>query len=238
MSMTRTRATQQPAKKYNWKYRLLFAIVPRLFFFFSHALFRTCRIELIGKENEDQFLREGKPLLFVSWHQGMLFFAYHFRNRDGVVMVSQSKDGELIAGAIARLGFKSARGSSSRGGKDALHTIIDMVNHTHCSAGLVADGPRGPFGVAKIGIIKIAKDTGLPLVPVMLWAKPRILFKSWDKTILPLPFSRIAFFYEKPIWIPADATSEQMEQARADLTDTLNRMHRRARAHLDGNPAT
>jgi hypothetical protein len=230
--METSSSLEKPKQKYDLKFRMLLAIVPRLFVLFAHSLYRTCRIELIGKEHEDRFLREGKPILFVSWHQGLLFFAYHFRNRHGVVMVSQSKDGELIARTVKLFGIMSARGSSSRGGKDAMNTMIDMVNQIHCSAGLVADGPRGPFGVAKIGIIKIAKDTGLPLIPVMVWAKRKILFNSWDHTLLPLPFTRIAFFYDQPIWVPAEATSEQMEQARVQLTDTLNRMHREARAYF------
>jgi hypothetical protein len=232
VKMTETGVVESPAKKYDWKFRLLLAIVPRIFFYGASLLYRTCRIELFGKEHEDQFLREGKPILFVSWHQGLLFFAYHFRFRDGIVMVSRSKDGELIARTVKRLGFMSARGSSSRGGKDAMNTMIDIVNRTHCSAGLVADGPRGPFGVAKIGIIKIAQETGLPLIPVIVWAKRKILFKNWDRTLLALPFTRIAFYYEEPIWIPKDATPERMEQARVDLEDTLNRMHRHAREYF------
>lgn len=230
--MTESQTLEKTEKKYDWKFRLLLALVPRFFFVFSHALYRTCRIEVHGKEREDEFLRQGINPLYVSWHQGLLYFAYHFRNRDGIVMVSQSKDGELIARTLKLLGFRSARGSSTRGGKDALNTMVDLVNEIHCSAGLVADGPRGPFGVAKIGIIKIAKDTGLPLVPVMVWAKRKILFKSWDRTLLPLPFTRICFFYGEPLWVSAEATSEQMEHARIELTDRLNEMHQKARAYF------
>lgn len=225
----------RPKKKYDWKFRLLLAVAPRLFYLVTHAIFRTCRITVIGKENEDQFLRQGKPSLFVSWHQGLLYFVYHFRNRNGLVMVSQSKDGEIIARILKLLGFQSARGSSSRGGKEALQVMIDTINATQCSAGLVADAPRGPFGVAKIGIIKLAKETGLPLLPVMWWAKRKIMFNSWDKGILPLPFTQIVFYYEPPICVPPDASDEQMERARADLTDQLNRMHKQAREYFGEN---
>ncbi len=229
--MENTASVENVPVRYNWKFRLLLSILPSLFYYFSSALYRSCRIEVFGREN-DVFLQEGKPLLYVSWHQGLLYYVHHFRKRHGVIMVSRSKDGELIARTLKRFGLMSARGSSSRGGKDALNTMIEMINRTSCSAGLVADGPRGPFGDAKIGIIKIARETGLPLVPVMVWAKWKIQFNSWDKTLLPLPFTRLVFFYEKPILVPADATSEQMEQARKDLTDTLNRMHREARAYF------
>ncbi len=220
-------------KKYDWKFRLLLAIGPRLFHLMSHVIYRTCRIEVFGKENEDQFLREGKPSLFVSWHQGLLYYVYHFRNRDGIIMVSRSKDGEIIDRVLKLFGFKSARGSSSRGGKEALQVMTEAINSAHCSGGITADAPRGPFGEAKIGIIKLAKDTGLPLIPVMWWAKRKVMFKkSWDKTILPLPFTRIVFYYEPPVFVPADASREHMEKIRAELTDQLNRMHRRAREYF------
>ncbi|GAB4353097.1 MAG: hypothetical protein Kow0099_37340 [Candidatus Abyssubacteria bacterium] len=224
-------ALAQP--KYNWKFRLLLLAGPWLFYFLAHLIYRTCRITLIGKEHEDQFLRRGKPSLFVSWHQGLLYYVYHFRNRNGIIMVSQSKDGEIIDRILKLFGFQSARGSSTRGGKQALDVMIDTINRTGCSGGLVADAPRGPFGVAKIGIIKLAKETGLPLIPVMWWAKRKIMFNSWDKTLLPLPFTRIVFFYEPPIYVPPHATNDEMERIRAELTDQLNRMHLQARQYFN-----
>jgi lysophospholipid acyltransferase (LPLAT)-like uncharacterized protein len=218
--------------KYEWKFRLLLAIVPKLVHIILHALFRTCRITVIGKENEDQFLRHGKPILFVSWHQGLIYFPFHFRHLNGVAMVSHSKDGEIIARILKLFGLRSARGSSSKGGKRALGVMINIINREQCSGGLTADAPRGPFGIAKIGIVKLAKETGLPLIPVMWWANRKIMANNWDKTLLPLPFAHIVFFYDTPFYVPSDATREQMESLRADLTDILNRLHQRAREYF------
>lgn len=220
-------------EKYDLKFRLLLAIVPRLVWIVLHVLFRTCRITFIGKENEDQFLRQGKPVLIVSWHQGLIYFPYHFRKHNGVAMISKSKDGELIARITKLFGFRSARGSSSKDGKQALEVMIDMINREQCNGGIAADAPHGPFGVAKIGIVKLAKETGVPLIPVMWWAKRKIMANNWDRTILPLPFAHIVFFYDTPFYVPPDATREQMESMRADLTDILNRMHQRAREYFD-----
>jgi lysophospholipid acyltransferase (LPLAT)-like uncharacterized protein len=219
-------------KQYNWMTRILLAIVPIFCSLIVKLICRTYRVTVIGQEHEDQFLNQGSPILFVSWHQGLLYYIYHFRNRNGIVMVSQSKDGELISRIIAMLGFHSARGSSSRGGKEAMNHMIDVINKTHCSGGLVADAPRGPFGVAKMGILKIAQATGLPLIPVMFWARRKILLHNWDNTILPLPFTRIVFFYAAPIFIQPDTSAEQIEKARIDLTDQLNLMHREAREYF------
>jgi lysophospholipid acyltransferase (LPLAT)-like uncharacterized protein len=147
-------------------------------------------------------------------------------------MVSRSKDGELGARGISKLGFRAARGSSSRGGKQALQVMAEDIINNKSSAGIVPDGPRGPACKAKIGSIKLAKETGAPIIPVMWWAKSKILLKSWDRTILPRPFTRIALFYDPPMFVAPDATNEQMEEARAELERRLNRMHARAREHF------
>lgn len=219
-------------KKIDWKTRLLFSAASYIFYVIAHSIYRTCRVTVFGKEHEDQYLRENKPLLFVSWHQGLLYFVYHFRNRNGLIMVSQSKDGDLINRILRLFGFQSVRGSSSRGGKEAMYQMIEQVNQTQCSAGLVADAPKGPFGIAKTGIIRIAQQTGLPLIPVMCWANRKKLFNSWDRTLLPLPFSHIVFFYAPPLFIPADADDRQIEKMRRNLTDQLNQMHRQAQAYF------
>lgn len=215
-------------KKHNLKTRLVFSIAPFLFYIFIHIILRTCRVTIIGKEHEDQFLRQNQPILFVSWHQGLLYYVFHFRNRNGLIMVSRSKDGDLTVKILKLFGFQSVRGSSSKGGKEAMYQMIHKINQTQCSGGLVADAPRGPFGDAKTGIIKIAKETGLPLIPVMCWANRKKLFNSWDRTLLPLPFSHIVFFYAPPIFVPKDIDSQQMEKMRVELTDQLNQMHEKA----------
>lgn len=210
--------------------RLLVWAIPALFFGVSHLLFRSCRITYLGKEHEDQFLRRGEPICFAGFHQGMLYLPYHFRDRDGVVMVSASRDGDLIAHTMARFGLRSARGSSRHGGEQALQAMIDEVNASHCSAGVIVDGPRGPAGIAKHGVIRLARDTGLPIVPGNWWATPHVEFGSWDRTIVPLPFARMVFAFEPAMHVPADADDEAVEALRAELTVRLERARTIARA--------
>jgi len=92
--------------------RFLVWLVPKIFFWLSHLLFRSCRLRFVGKEHEDVYLRDGKPICFAGFHQGMIYLPMHFRDRDGVVMESASRDGDLIAHTMARFGLRSARGSS------------------------------------------------------------------------------------------------------------------------------
>lgn len=218
-------------EKYSLRFRFLLWIGPALFVWLIKFICRTSKVTIFGKEIEDRFLQEGEVALYAGWHQCLLYYVYHFRNRQGVIMTSQSKDGEVIAGILHRLGLIAARGSSSRGGSNALSEMIDLVKKGH-TAGLVVDAPRGPAYVAKSGIISLAKETQAPLIPVMAWAKRKILFKSWDRTMFPLPFNHIVFFYGEPILVPKDADAETREKYRRQLEDTLREMDSRAKSYF------
>src|SRR6185295_4715210 len=97
----------------------------------------------------------------------------YFRGRKIVVMVSRSKDGELVARALHRLGYRTARGSSSKGGREALAELTDLVREGW-GAAIVADGPRGPARKAKIGCVLAARGTGAPVLPWCCHAEPNI----------------------------------------------------------------
>jgi hypothetical protein len=214
----------------SFRTRFLVWGIPKFFYWFSHLLFRSCRITYVGKEHEDQFLRHGAPICFAGDHQGMLYLPFHFRDRDGVIMVSASRDGDLIAHTMARFGLRSARGSSKHGGDAALQGMIDEVNAARCSAGMIVDGPLGPAGIAKRGVILLARETGLPIVPGNWWARPRLQFGSWDRTILPLPFARMVFAFEPALQVPPDADDATVESLREELTRRLARARATARA--------
>lgn len=210
--------------------RLLRWTVPKLFFAVSYLLFGSCRKVFVGKAHEDQFLDRGEPILFAGFHEGMLYLPYHFRDRDGVVMVSASRDGDLIADTMALFGLRAARGSSTRGGRQAQAAMIDEVNAHRCSAGLIVDGPKGPPCIAKAGAIAIARATGLPIVPGNWWARPVVRVGSWDRTLVPLPFARMVFAFEEAMRVPPDATAAEMEALREELTRRLVRARATARA--------
>jgi lysophospholipid acyltransferase (LPLAT)-like uncharacterized protein len=217
--------------------RFLRWAAPRLLFLISHVLFRSCRIRFVDKEHEDQFLRAGRPIIFAGLHEGLLYLPFHFRDRDGVVMVSASRDGDLIADTMARFGLRAARGSSTRGGRTALDAMIrEIRGHPGCSAGIIVDGPRGPACVAKLGAVTLARETGLPIVPGAWAAHPAVHNPSWDRTIMPLPFARLVVAFEEAMFVPPDATFEQMERLRDELTRRLERARARAQATARGEP--
>lgn len=186
----------------------------------------TCRITEFGREIEDRFSEEhpGRGLLYASWHRGLFFVIYWYRNQNVVSIASASEDGELAAQAAKRFGWITTRGSSSRGGRQAFREMEALVRRGY-KGGLVADAPQGPRFVSKLGIIYLAKRTGLPIIPV-IWSADRCwTLKSWDRTIIPKPFSRIvALHADTPIQVPEDASRETCKRYRQQLDEQLNRI--------------
>ena len=108
--------------------------------------------------------------------------------------------------------------------------MIAALRTSPVSAGIIVDGPRGPALEAKVGALVIARETGLPVVPDTWWSNRLLRVKSWDRTIVPLPFARIVFAFEEAICVPADATDADLETHRAELTRRLLAARARAQA--------
>jgi len=200
----------------------------------------TCRITEIGREIEENYLKQNpdKGLLYASWHRGLFFVIYWYRNQNAVSIASASEDGELAAQAAKRFGWITTRGSSSRGGRQAYRAMEDLVRQGH-KGGLAADAPRGPRFVSKLGIIYLAKRTGIPIIPV-IWSADRFWkLQSWDRTIIPKPFARIvALFADDYIRVPADASRQACESYRRQLDDALNRIMYQADHYFENPLAT
>jgi len=200
----------------------------------------TCRISEFGREIEENYLKQNpdKGLLYASWHRGLFFVIYWYRNQNAVSIASASEDGELAAQAAKRFGWITTRGSSSRGGRQAYRAMEDLVRQGH-KGGLAADAPRGPRFVSKLGIIYLAKRTGIPIIPV-IWSADRFWkLQSWDRTIIPKPFARIvALFADDYIRVPADASRQACESYRRQLDDALNRIMYQADHYFENPLAT
>ena len=119
------------------------------------------------------------------------------------------------------MGYDSTRGSSSRGGKEALAELIDMVKERNYCSGLAVDAPRGPSRKVKIGTVIVARETGQPVVPFVSWATRQIQFRSWDSMILPLPFSTIVMAWGKPTVVPQGLGNDDYERLRQEIEDRM-----------------
>jgi len=187
------------------------------------------RIGRVGVREYDARLARGERCIFAFWHARLLPLVYTHRGRGIAVLVSRSRDGELIAGVIERLGFVTARGSSSRAGGEGILDMLEWAGQGHLLA-LTPDGPRGPAGQVKPGLAYLASRTGLPVVPVATAAKRAWVLASWDRFRVPGPFARVWVAYGEPLRVPAGlddaaagAWGARLEGAIHDLTLDLAR---------------
>lgn len=182
-------------------------------------------------EGPDPFAT-GRPFVAAAWHRGMLVAAHHWRGRDVAVPVSRSRDGDMIDAVLGRLGYAPGpRGSSSQGATELLRESIRWVRGGGI-LGVLPDGPRGPAGEAKPGVVAIARACGVPLVPVGISASPCIQFGSWDRAILPLPFARVICRYGTPLEVPKSKDADALEGIRKRLEGELGSLDRELDAAL------
>ncbi|MFZ5500622.1 MAG: lysophospholipid acyltransferase family protein, partial [Candidatus Micrarchaeota archaeon] len=194
-------------------FRALLFLAPRLVSGYFRLLDLTCKKILLNQEYEEAVCKK-RPFACACFHGTMLFPVYYCRRYPGAVMVSRSWDGELIDRCLRYMGYDTTRGSSSQGGKEALDELIDLLRERNYCSGLAVDAPRGPSRQVKMGIVMIAKRTGQPVVPLVSWATRQFLFNSWDRMILPLPFSTIVMAFGKPTEVPDGLEPEAYEEYR------------------------
>ena len=196
--------------------KLLAQAVPALAPHLVRGLMSTCRYKtVLGDVRE--YLDGDKPFIGVVWHKDLLFALDFFRRRKKiVVMVSRSKDGELVAKALHRMGYRTVRGSSSAGGREALSELSELVRDGWGSA-IIADGPRGPARQAKIGCVLAARASGAPMLLWGVHATPSLTLKNWDQTMIPKPFATIYLSYGGPIYVPAHASTTVCEEIRGKV---------------------
>lgn len=212
-------SSPKPPKKEKGE-RLWFKIVVRLLPWLVTTYFRlvdrTSWKIFVNREFEEEVHQQG-PFTVALFHGTLLYPCYYCTRFSGVIMVSRSWDGDLIDRCLKAWGYKTARGSSSRRGKEALREMIDIAKEFNCCTGLAVDAPRGPAQKVKMGIVALAKETGQPVLPMASWTTRHIQFGSWDSMILPLPYSTIVISYGKPIRIPPDLSEEDFERVRQEI---------------------
>ena len=174
--------------------------------------------------------------IYCFWHRCVIPVAYRFRGRKIAVMTSRSFDGEYIARIIKKLGFGAVRGSSSRGAVGALMGMKQELDAGNPVA-LTIDGPRGPIYVAKPGPVLMAKKTGHGTVCFYAAVERAWVLKSWDRMMIPKPFSRVAAWGTPTLYVPAEATDEEMEALHQQMQAMLDRCREKAEEMLRKNAA-
>jgi hypothetical protein len=190
------------------------------------ALMRTTSVRTEGEENFRQFWDRKQPVVFTLWHGRLLPCTYHHRHQGVVTLISQHRDGEYITRVVRKWGYTTVRGSSSRGGLDALR---ELVRHLRAgrSLAMTPDGPRGPREKMKPGPLLAAQLTGAPIIPVVSGASRASYFGGWDRFMIPHPFARLQIAYGEPVYVPRRADEGQMEAISAEVEARLGVLMKR-----------
>ncbi len=187
----------------------------------------TLRPVYIHPQHEQCAWSSGRPVLLAAWHGRALYLLRHYyrQRQHFTVLVSHSRDGELLSQVLQACGIDTTRGSSSRGGIRALLGLVrKMRRGSH--ALVIPDGPRGPRYQVQPGIVLVAEKTGATILPVTYSARWKKVLTSWDRFIIPLPFSRVVVVYGEPIQVPSPliptllrAKQHELENALREITD-------------------
>lgn len=217
------------SRRFSVGQRVVLWIVPRITALLLAAIGATLRFKVIAEEGAIPATPPAKGI-FCFWHRCTLPCGWYFRKFRCSILISQSFDGELIARTLELLGYNTVRGSSSRGGAAGLLALKDVLK-SGLPVVFTADGPRGPIYETKIGPVKLAQMTGEAIGSFYLLPQRAWELKSWDRFLIPKPFSRVAVSWSRSIPAPAsNADAATLEATRMELNDALERARSQAEA--------
>jgi lysophospholipid acyltransferase (LPLAT)-like uncharacterized protein len=200
---------------------MLIALASRLIAVALRLLYATVRVEYVNSDALFARFRRGEPTIVAFWHNRVLMMPKAYSGRGICIMNSLSRDGEIATRVLARFGIDSVRGSASRGGAAGFMQLVNAFRRGSDLA-VVPDGPRGPRYVAKPGVVHLARLTGAPLFPVSYAATRCHRLGSWDRLIIPLPFSRVTVVIGEPLTVERRADDAELERQRVELESRLN----------------
>jgi lysophospholipid acyltransferase (LPLAT)-like uncharacterized protein len=209
--------------------RLLTVVAPYLISGALRLLSKTVRVRFANAEELFACWERGEQVIVAFWHDRVVMMPIAYRGRGLCIMNSQHRDGEIATRALARWGIRSVRGSATRGGALGFMQLVNAFRDGYDLA-VVPDGPRGPRHVAKAGVIHLARATGAPVFPVSYAATGRRRLRSWDRLLIPLPFSSILFVAGEPLAVPRHMADDEIEAKREALEARLNEITRTAEA--------
>ena len=207
---------------------------PWLAYWVIKVLSRTMRFEEVNPEIPRAFWEKEIPAIGAFWHGRLLMMPVVYKGRKLSFLVSPHRDGQLLKNVLQRFGFHPIEGTISIT-QTAFSAFRQMVKIQKSGSDIAfpPDGPRGPGCQAKIGIIELAKHTRRPIIPVAFSASKKKFFKTWDRFILPYPFSKGVFIWGEPIHVDPDGDRAHVEERRIFLETRLNELTERADHYFD-----
>jgi lysophospholipid acyltransferase (LPLAT)-like uncharacterized protein len=214
-------ASPGESARYTWRERLLLWLISTMGTLAVRLIGMTLRLSLYVEPGGVAF--NTHPLILCFWHRAIFSSTWAFRKQNIGVVTSQSFDGEYIARIISAFGYLPIRGSSSRGGARALLESRRYLESGRTVA-FTSDGPRGPLYVTKPGPVLLASKTGVPIVAFHIALEKAWLLRSWDRFMIPKPFSRALLCLSTQMIVPPDLDTSQLDQFHAELQSAQNRV--------------
>ena len=205
--------------------KLLFNyVLPYLLFGLIYIWCSTIRSKNQNEEEENHFKSHNGPYILTLWH-GRIFYLFYYlrRHPDYFLLISPSTDGDLLARFARLMGYSVIRGSSYKKTVPAARSLIKVLNRNQRII-IIADGSRGPRCIAQSGSLQLAGITGAPVFAMTFGSKTKIVLNSWDRFVIPLPFTRCALNFSSPITLSRKPSEQSIEEKRLELENTLNRI--------------
>jgi lysophospholipid acyltransferase (LPLAT)-like uncharacterized protein len=201
--------------------RIVLTVVPFVGALLIRCIYLCLRIDRVNFQEDDELWTAEEKAIFSTWHDQLLLIPPVYRGKTAKVLISASRDGELIARTVKYFSIDAIRGSSSRGGREALLEMKALASE-EVDLGITPDGPKGPRHVVKFGVVQLARSTGRPVVPLAFACSHGHRFNSWDRFLLPYPWSQAIYYVGKPLYAADDESAEafqkRVQQAMDDAT--------------------
>lgn len=238
-SETRSSTSHAPhtRRRMTWWRRVLFAIVAPIAAGLLRTIWASYRYQVHGDEKLRELAKSGTPLVLAFWHEGIMVLGWYsarlFKIGAKVAyLISPSVDGELGVQILALFGGTAVRGSATRSGVTALRGLYRAICRDKKSPCITLDGPKGPRRYCKPGAVMIARMAGVPVVPIACAARRSLRPHTWDRHLLPLPFTRVVITVGEPYTIAADGGDDDLEVQRCELENRVNSLLEEAEAHV------
>lgn len=211
----------------NFKRRLSYTLLLPIVRILLFVIWRSCRVVRIqGEQHVDTVTRQDSAFIPCYWHQHHLFCTWYMkrliqRGRRIGFLISPSVDGEIPARLARSWGAEVIRGSTTRTGAQAMRDMYNLVVKQKVSPVTTSDGPQGPIHVFKVGDILLAQFTQAPLLPMAYACSRAWTLRSWDRFLIPKPFSQVAISIGEPVSIPKGLPAEDLEPYRLQLENAL-----------------
>ena len=209
--------------------RLLVKVAPFIAYWVMRLIYITSRHDILGEDRLRNVWERGEQIILSFWHDQLFLIVFGYPGKHAKILISPSKDGELIARVMKYFGHDAVRGSSSRGGRAAFKAMLALGKEP-VDIVFTPDGPRGPRHDLKDGIIQLARMSGRPVVPMAFVCSRGHRFQSWDRFLLPYPFGRAIYSFGEPVYFDKE---DGVDVFRDRLKIAIAENQRQAEARLE-----